>query len=409
MALSIPTVLNSTPPETWPPPPPEMTVTTLTEIEGCPRRWALNGADYPTLWGGRGYPTRPHVSALAGSVVHQVLETIMRRLVGAGCGSVADPAATSVLRALGGYTKVLNECIDRVLERQVENPRAVTMLDSVARALRGLVPELRSCAQALLARVRLPHNASTEAVGDASRHKRRGPITSGAFPEIELRAPRLGWKGIADLLVVSDDLCAITDFKTGEADEAHTFQVRVYALLWSLDDQLNPNGRLADRLILAYRAGDVDVPAPTAEQLRELENLIAARRDAAHQALARRPPEARPDPDGCRYCGVRQLCDAYWSAETQRLFPTDADSGFSDVELRVLGRHGSSSWDAVILLSRIAPAGTRALLRVPRGTELQSGAQLRVLNAAVSPDPEDPGQPVVVTLGTHSEMYAALP
>jgi hypothetical protein len=45
-------------PAAWPDPPAEMTVTTLAEIEACPRRWTLGAAHYPALWTGRGYPPR---------------------------------------------------------------------------------------------------------------------------------------------------------------------------------------------------------------------------------------------------------------------------------------------------------------------------------------------------------------
>lgn len=38
--------------------------------------------------------------------------------------------------------------------------------------------------------------------------------------EVELRAKIIGWKGKADLLVLADAACEITDFKTGTADEA---------------------------------------------------------------------------------------------------------------------------------------------------------------------------------------------
>jgi hypothetical protein len=54
----------------------------------------------------------------------------------------------------------------------------------------------------------------------------------------ELRAKSIGWKGKADLLVLADDACEITDFKTGAADEAHKFQVRVYAMGGGGSDRL---------------------------------------------------------------------------------------------------------------------------------------------------------------------------
>jgi hypothetical protein len=46
-----------------------------------------------------------------------------------------------------------------------------------------------------------------------------------------LRAPRLGWKDKADLLVFTEEAREITDFKTGARDDAHKFQVPAAAVL----------------------------------------------------------------------------------------------------------------------------------------------------------------------------------
>ena len=92
----------------WPSPPDQMTVSTLLDIEACPRRWALSSADYPDLWSGRGYPARVHIGAVRGSVAHLVVETVMRDLVQAGCSSAQDGAAVQVMKARGGYTRVVS-------------------------------------------------------------------------------------------------------------------------------------------------------------------------------------------------------------------------------------------------------------------------------------------------------------
>src|SRR4051812_31816068 len=101
-------------PATWPDAPSEMTVTSLTEMELCPRRWALARAQYPNIWGGHGYPPHVSLSALTGTIVHRALETVTKGLNTAGCASVKDPSACNVLRNLGGYTAVINACIDEV-------------------------------------------------------------------------------------------------------------------------------------------------------------------------------------------------------------------------------------------------------------------------------------------------------
>lgn len=395
-------IWNADAPAAWPDAPAEMTVTTLREIESCPRRWALGGAYYPELWSGRGYPPRVRISALSGTVVHLALEVITRALVRAGCPSLKDPTALRVMKGLGGYTKVVNECIDRALKPLAGNPRAQRVLEFTARSLRAQVPALRTRAQTMLCRVRLPRILVRHGEGEG-----RGPLTAGAFSEIELRAEGIGWKGKADLLVLSSDACEITDFKTGAPDEEHPFQIRVYALLWSRDAELNPDRRLADRLILAYESGDVEVAAPTEWELDDLEVRLVVRREAAYQAVSRHPPEARPGVESCRYCAVRQLCVEYWTPETQcRMSKEGEDRRFGDVAVTITGRHGPSSWDARVEVSRDLDPGKVAVIRASGDLELRAGDRLRFLDAAVTVDEEDHSQPAVITLGALSEAYA---
>ncbi len=394
-------------PSAWPDAPAEMTVTTLAEIEACPRRWTLGAAEYPGLWTGRGYPPRVQLSTLAGTVVHLALEETAKGLAQAGCPSVQDSRAYQVLRELGGYTKVVNDCIDRVLERLASSPRTKHFLEFASRSLHGCVPELRTRTQTILCRVRLPQVGVSHTDGHTSKLRRS--LALGVFPEIELRARRIGWKGKADLLVLSPRGCEITDFKTGEPDDGHRFQIQVYALLWSRDTDLNPDGRLADRLVLAYSSGDVEVPAPTAPELDAIENHIVARRDAACQAVSLHPPEVRPDPDHCRSCGVRQLCNEYWTVEAQRrLAEGVGDRRFADIEVMITERHGPSSWDAQVVVSGNAPAGKLAVLRTRGDVEFRIGDRIRVIDAAVTVDGEDMAQPVVITLGVLTETYAVV-
>jgi hypothetical protein len=397
-------VWTAIPPTSWPSPPAEMTVTNYGEIAACPRRWALKAADYPGVWSGRGYPARLQIHALAGSVVHLALESITRQLVRVGCPSVDHPSATEVLKDLGGYTKIVHDCIGHALERFTQNPRAVPLIEHATRTLRGQTQVLRTRVQSILARVRLRPSQSP-AVNEGGGGRHRGPLGTGAFPEIELRAKRLGWKGKADLLVISEESCEITDFKTGEPDDAHKFQLQVYGLLWSLDEDLNPARRPADRLVLAYESGDVPVAAPNVQELATFEKELIERRAAAEASLSTHPPEARPSLENCRYCEVRQLCDKYWSVEG---ISKAADDRFGDVELKVLRRHGPSSWDAVVVLSSAANAGKTALLRTQQALELKPGMRVRVLDAAVAVDREVEEHPVIVTMGMFSEMFAVV-
>jgi hypothetical protein len=254
----------------------------------------------------------------------------------------------------------------------------------------------------MLARLRLPaRSLALSATGSLST-SRRTPLANGAYPEVGLRARRIGWKGKADLLVLTDDTCEITDFKTGTPDEAHKFQVHVYALLWFLDDELNPAGRAVERLVLAYQSQDVEVRPPSRQQLDALTQDLIARRRMAEEALTARPPAARPSAETCQYCSVRHMCEEYWARATQ----FGADGGrFGDVELEIVGQHGPTSWDAVVLRSRSVSPKTPALLRLQQPLVLKPSTRVRVLDGALALDVDAADAHVIVTLGSFSEAY----
>ncbi|MGB5231493.1 MAG: PD-(D/E)XK nuclease family protein [Desulfoprunum sp.] len=392
-------------PATWPAPPAEMSVSTCAEIEECPRRWALSAAKYPELWTGRGYPPKLQVAALAGSVVHLALEIITKQFTLAGVPSMNDPSAPQVLRELGGYTHVVEECVEHILKRYIDNPRAGLLMEHAQRTLRGQVPMLRARVQSMLSRIRLPKNAPPAPVAPALKSAgppSRVPLVNGIYPEVEVRAKSIGWKGKIDLLVLGNDACEITDFKTGTADEAHKFQVRAYAVMWRLDEELNPSRRAVDRLVLAYERQDVDVAPPSASEIDELRRELLARRQTVEAALAAHPPSAHPSTETCRYCSVRQLCDAYWASATQVV---SDDGRFGDIELIITKRHGPTSWDAVVVRSRDLPAKTPALLRLQQHEDFKEGTRVRVLDGALARDSEDDAAPAIVTLGLLSEAY----
>jgi len=399
-------VWEATPPRTWPQPPADMTFTTLLEIEACPRRWALLSADYPTLWSGRGYPPRVSLGALGGTVVHLALERITSAFVEAECKSSADAAAVQVMRALGGYTNVLNDCIEVVQTRVESNPRASRIGDQVIRSLRAQIPELRTRTQALVSTLRIADELPARSQhAEPSMGATRSPLATGAYSELELRVPSLGWKGRTDLLVLTDRSCHLTDFKTGAPDDAHDFQLQVYALLWSRDSELNPTGRRADGLTIAYSNGLREVAVPTDARLQELEREVVTRREAAVLAVSRNPPEARPTEDNCLYCAARHLCGEYWTSNAKAHQGSELESGFGDLELTVTGRHGPASWDGVANASKRLPRGGPVLLRTTHELQLQRGQRLRILDAGFSVR-GDESEPVVVTLGSMSEAFS---
>jgi len=87
-----------------------MSFSTLLEVEACPKQWALSSADYPNIWERRGYPNRPFISTLEGTVVHLALERILHSLTKHGCRTLLEEQAFAILKELGGFTVIIADC-----------------------------------------------------------------------------------------------------------------------------------------------------------------------------------------------------------------------------------------------------------------------------------------------------------
>lgn len=393
-------------PGQWPEPPTSMTVSTLAQIEACPRRWGLSAASYPDVWHKRGYPPRPNVRAIEGIVVHSSVERITKELIRVGCPSLQDAVAVKVLQGLGGYTTILTECIEQSLKRIAESPRIRGLEAFMAKSLRAKLPELRTRVQTLLTRARLP---SLSGIETRDHTQTRRALPPGAFAEIEMRGTQIGWKGKADLLVVTSDGCEITDFKTGAPDPYHRFQMAVYGLLWSLDTDLNPKARPVKRLTLAYSDKDIEVPALTNSGLEEFKGSVRARGESACLAVAKDPPQARPSFNNCPHCTVRHLCGEYWTTAVQEdIGAALPNESFVDIELELTKQHGPKSWDAVVICSAYADPGNSALVRYSESPmDFQPGQRVRFLSVNVATDDhiETEQTATIVNMGALSEAF----
>jgi hypothetical protein len=305
------------------------------------------------------------------------------------------------MRTLGGYSKVITDCIEQVLHQAATNPRAQPLLDLVRVQLKAQLSEIRIQTQTMLCRVQLPWVAARSGRSSGARY----PLTEGVFTEIEFRVPQLNWKGKADLLVLSPVICELTDFKTGISDDSHRFQIRVYALLWQRDNELNPSSRKANRLILFYKSGNIEVPALTEDEFGLFEREVMDRGQAARASVDHDPIQARPSVDTCRHCEVRHLCEDYWTERIQRQFADASDRKYGDAQITILRRHGSSSWDAEIEISSATSISRKALLRTNTEDVFRCGERLRILDVGVSIDGDADAQTVVFTAGKLSETY----
>jgi hypothetical protein len=343
---------------------------------------------------------------LTGTIAHSVVEILTREFVTAGCGAIGDPIAIDVMRAVGGYTNLIARSIEATAARCKQNPRAARIQEHVEQSLHAKVPEIRFQIQALLSHIRFGGKR-------ASRGKERGdgggrhPLREGVYAELVLRAPSIRWKGRVDLLGLEEVACEIVEFKTGERHDSHARQLAVYALLWHLDQELNPRRLRATKLTLAYTTGHEDVPAPSEDELPSLENELSRRGVAARKSVGVKPPAAQPSPHTCRRCGVRQLCSEYWVENVQQRMQSDPPgAGPVDIQAVVRGRHGAASWDATVSVGGRISKGTPILIRSDSSdVELPPGAQFRLLDVWVNDDRQEPPGVKVVSVVLQSEIY----
>jgi CRISPR/Cas system-associated exonuclease Cas4 (RecB family) len=329
---------------------------------------------------------------------------------------VYDPAFIEVLRDLGGYTEVLRQCSAELLQAQAANPRLAHAQDAIQRWLSDRLPQLRERVQLLIGRLRLQTGAAdwSHSPSAGQRHA----LGFGSYPEVQLRLPALGWGGVADLLNLSSDVYEIVDFKTGAPHPEHEFQLRVYSLLWARDSDLNPTGRLADKLTLAYPDQDQAVPAPAEVELTTLERELAERTRAAIDSVRHHPPAAKPSWAVCRSCSVRQLCAEYWQPSVQRQLAEQAvaDRGdravpVVDAQAYIKGALGPASWEAVIAVSGAWPLNTRVTLLAagaPAQTLrslLRPGSSVRIIDGYVKHEVSPATEPVVLEIRATSEVF----
>ncbi|MHA7861538.1 PD-(D/E)XK nuclease family protein [Tessaracoccus sp. Y36] len=358
----------------------------LRDVEGCPRRYALSRANYPDLWEQNGYPRMPIPPAIRGNVVHGALEIILKALVKAGYTSTRSAEAVAVLRELGGYTKVAEEVLADQLAQFDGNPRLSSdRREKLTRGLTDWMPQAREQIQTYLNRMELRPSAASRAGTPQSDPAVRYPAQPGDHLEKELVAGSLRLQGRIDLLSVDADGAQITDFKTGVVDPVHHDQLQLYALLWSEDDMVNPDGLPVTRLVVAYPSHDVAAAVPTAEDLTKLRSQVSARIDAADAAAIGEPPAAIVA-DHCGLCSVRGLCDTYWASRTVPTVEV-AEGAWYDLTGTVVREHGVKSF-----VLREAGTNSEVLVRTPTPSyAVTMDREIRIIGArrVVDADEED--------------------
>jgi len=392
-----------------PDPPAYWSYSSLREAGACPRRYALSRARYPDLWDGAGYPRVPRVPALLGDIVHDALDVIVSALTASGCGTVRSAEAVAVMRALGGYTAVIEAAAAKRLAGLAGNPRVGEDLRRrIGRAVQAQVPEARYQVQAYIARTALgPARKAAGAPGAAagapgpSAASGRQPLGPGAHAEAMLRSAQPRLTGRIDLLRVSETGAAITDYKTGSESPSHRDQLELYALLWDLDQESNPGGLPATSLTAAYPDRDLTFSAPDDAGLRAIEDKVTVAVKAADAEISSDAPRAVPSPDNCGSCDVRQLCADYWAVAAPGLANL-ADGTRFDCQGLVSTVNGPRSW-----WLRLDGDGQPELLvrSSPAGPGLQPGRRVRIMGLRADIDPEAEQGTIAASAGVTSEVF----
>lgn len=406
MMIDVPAIRLVREPPAWTPPPKRMSFSKLRQIESCPRRWALTASDYPQIWEKRGYP-EPLVSAnIIGRVTHRAIETIVKEFHRRGCVSFDDTQAITAMKELGGFSSVIEKSLDDILSLYSDNPRASGNLEVVKRALHEKRGKIREDVRILLSRML---GGQRTLPRDSSQNKGvNGPLGNGIHPEVRLVNEEMKWEGIADLIRMSSTECEICDIKTGAPKGEHVEQLRIYSLLWLLDNRINPAGRPASKLTISYINTDVDVPPLSASEVNTFRDELISRTKTAQEKAGGRPPEAISCAENCCHCVVRHLCEVYWEKTTLEMLAKECQANsFLDAEVRILGVHGSRSYDAALVASNILPAETPLILRFSGNTfRCTDGNRIRLLDVRMTKeeDDEEDGQ-VIISASRVSEVY----
>lgn len=336
------------------------------DAQRCPLAASLRSSHYASIWSKKGYPNRPNVAAVSGVIVHTCAETIVKRLVEAGVSSLMDPAAMALLRQAGGFTKMLLDVLEDYRRSEQVNPRFVHFEDDLLRSVRVKIPQMRVTLQELLA----SHSWTPAASGsgakrpealesDNTKHATRTALPVGTHMEVELADTSIGWRGVADVIVLAADGCQIIDFKTGSQAPEHQRQMWVYAMLWHYDSERDPDQVPVKKLTLIYTNGSIDVPVPSATEIATFrEGLIESSKELKRKLDAKDVP-ANPSIENCRYCQVKLLCNDYW----KDLSANEPGDRFSNAELVLVEKRGDRGWLARVKSQKDLTAGEQVVLR----------------------------------------------
>ena len=368
-------------------PPSLFSFSSLNEIETCPLSWILKTAKYPEIWSKRGYPDNVNLSAFKGRVVHEALEKINKNLATLDGSGETTPSVVFALKKLGGISEILKKSIEASIKQLSENPRVIDHIEYIRNCCYRDLPNLRVQTQSLLSRIGKIKQGKTKYRQHSSAiDKSPSQLSDGTYSEFIISLAMLRMVGVIDLLTITQDEIEIRDFKTGAEKDSHRSQMMIYALLWYNNYQNNPESRIANRIVISYNHGDLELPGPNVAELSQLEAELMDRIESATEAVSSLNPTANPSSENCCYCSVRHLCDDYWLFDSKGETNQIHNHNFiADLQIRLEGQYGHKTWAAEVVGSRGLPNGSKILVKHNKWNfSIVPGQIIRILNVSIN-------------------------
>lgn len=312
-------------PTEWTKPPQIWSSSKLDDVEVCPRRWQLRLSS----WGEYEYfPTRSHPAAIEGQIIHDALDRLAR-----ACGLRGLPAFGSqnfqeALHDANFFSGIQLAC-QKYSDNLAHHPRPGPPF-----RLRLSPQELANRAVRLFRAQYQPRSSESfqqrSTLSDGSLDLSALLKLKGALSEVRLEHPDLPFVGVLDHVALGDSGVEITDYKTGNASEAHQIQLMRYALLW-----WRVTGEVPAEVTAQYLNHRQTWPIQQSE-LVVTEVQLRLRIEELITQLGLRPAPALPG-KACKWCAVRARCYDGWS-HAEKAARAD---GRGDVEIIVKSLPGS--------------------------------------------------------------------
>jgi hypothetical protein len=329
-------------PTRWATTPTTFSFSSLNTIEACPLQWQLIHSAYGD-W--LQFPIRPHPAAIEGEIIHEVLDLLFKRLALAGLPAIGSSEFRTQIARVNVHRAVA-ERVSAYYDRVSDHPRGggfrlrvdiQQLVNSVIRLFRAEYPKATATAS-------IEPQYSPVLVTEALSGEALLSLLSmqGALSELHISHPTLPFVGVIDLVLLAGDDLTIVDFKTGEPKSLHKQQLMLYAVLW-----WRRTGQAPVAIEVRYPSHAAAFSV-SVDDLRSAEENLGARIDELTGLLEAPPATPRPG-DQCRYCDVRQFCDAYWEKGLKELPTNQAKQNEQksiDIELTVRGQPAMTGFEA---------------------------------------------------------------